>query len=167
MRMQNEENQSPLTRQTASAVSLLRAPRPWTSHMIIEALLSYFILFSIAPGYFYNFVMHVFLGEMTAPFIGWEGSPFQSGVGRYLWFCSCRLSRVPRELQHAHCRRCGSRVLPAWRGRHSCPENADSPQLCARECGGHLLYRYLLPVIGFTLLWPTHWCSRRNYTKGC
>src|ERR687884_518538 len=65
----------------ASAASLLRAPRPWTAPTVVEALLSYFILFSIALGYLYNFVVHVFFGEMAARFIGWADSPFQTEVG--------------------------------------------------------------------------------------
>src|SRR5262249_36213748 len=65
----------------ASVVSLLRTSRPWTTSMLIEAIFSYFILFSIALSYLYNFVLHVFFGEMTAGFIGWEDSPFQREVG--------------------------------------------------------------------------------------
>lgn len=48
---------------------------------VIEALLAYFLLFSIGFSFFYNFVMHVFFGEMSARFIGWEDSPFQAEVG--------------------------------------------------------------------------------------
>ena len=49
--------------------------------MIVEALFSYFLLFSIAIANFYNFVLHVFFGKMTAAFIGWADSPFQLEVG--------------------------------------------------------------------------------------
>jgi hypothetical protein len=31
--------------------------------------------------YLYNFVMHVFFGEISARFIGWADSPFQAEVG--------------------------------------------------------------------------------------
>jgi hypothetical protein len=65
----------------ASAVSLLRLPRPWSPSMIIEAIFSYFILFSIALSYLYNFVAHVFFSEVAARFIGWADSPFQREVG--------------------------------------------------------------------------------------
>lgn len=47
----------------------------------IEALLRWFLLFSIAASFLYNFVLHVFFGEMTASFIGWADSPFQAEVG--------------------------------------------------------------------------------------
>lgn len=65
----------------ASAVSLLQVSHPWRTHMVVEAILSYFILFSIALSYLYNFVMHVFFGGMAAQFIGWADSPFQREVG--------------------------------------------------------------------------------------
>ena len=49
--------------------------------MSIEATLSYFILCSIAHSHLYNFVVHVFFGDMAARFIGWADSPFQREVG--------------------------------------------------------------------------------------
>jgi hypothetical protein len=64
----------------AAAISLLRR-RPRNGAAIAEALLTYFVLFSIALMYFYNFVMHVFFGEIAARFIGWADSPFQAEVG--------------------------------------------------------------------------------------
>jgi len=59
----------------ASAVALWHAHRPRSPAVIVEALFSYFLLFSIAIANFYNFVLHVFFGKMTAAFIGgrfWE-----------------------------------------------------------------------------------------------
>ena len=65
----------------ASGVALLRAPKPLTAPAVVEALFSYFLLFSIGFSFFYNFVMHTFFGEMSARFIGWQDSPFQAEVG--------------------------------------------------------------------------------------
>jgi hypothetical protein len=65
----------------ASGISLLRWPRPWSSAAVVESLLSYFVLLSIGVSYVLNFVMHVFFSEMTAGFIGWADSPFQTEVG--------------------------------------------------------------------------------------
>jgi hypothetical protein len=65
----------------ASGLSLLRMPRPLTARALVEALFSYFILFSIAISYLYNFVAHVFFGDAVARFIGWADSPFQREVG--------------------------------------------------------------------------------------
>ena len=65
----------------ASAISLARAPKPLTTAEVIEALLFYFLLFSIGVSFFYNFVMHTVFSEMAARFIGWADSPFQLEVG--------------------------------------------------------------------------------------
>ncbi len=65
----------------ASGIALLRAPKPLTAPVVVEALFAYFLLFSIGFSFFYNFVMHTFFGAMTARFIGWEDSPFQAEVG--------------------------------------------------------------------------------------
>jgi hypothetical protein len=65
----------------ASGIALLRAPKPLTTPVVVEALLAYFVLFSIGFGFLYNFVMHSFFGAMAARFIGWADSPFQLEVG--------------------------------------------------------------------------------------
>jgi hypothetical protein len=65
----------------ASAIALWRAQLPRSFAMIVEALFSYFLLFSIGFSYLYNFVLHVFFGKLAASFIGWEDSPFQLEVG--------------------------------------------------------------------------------------
>ena len=65
----------------ASAIALWRAWPPRSSALIVEALFSYFLLFSIGFSYLYNFVLHVFFGKLAASFIGWEDSPFQLEVG--------------------------------------------------------------------------------------
>src|SRR5262245_23770011 len=48
----------------ASAIALWRARPPRTSARIVEALFSYFVLFSIGFSYLYNFVLHVFFGKL-------------------------------------------------------------------------------------------------------
>ena len=49
--------------------------------MVVEELFAYFLLFSVGISFFYNFVFHVFFGEMAADLIGWRQSPFQAEVG--------------------------------------------------------------------------------------
>jgi hypothetical protein len=65
----------------AAAISYLSKPAARSRAQLIEALFSYFLLFSIGVSFLYNFVMHVFFGEMAARFIGWADSPFQAEVG--------------------------------------------------------------------------------------
>ena len=65
----------------ASAIAYFFGSAPRTRARLIEVLFSYFLLFSIGIGFLYNFVMHVFFGEMASRFIGWADSPFQAEVG--------------------------------------------------------------------------------------
>src|SRR5262245_52898835 len=65
----------------ASAIALWRARPPRSFALIVEALFSYFLLFSIGLSFLYNFVLHVFFGKLAAGFIGWDDSPFQLEVG--------------------------------------------------------------------------------------
>lgn len=64
----------------AAALALARR-RPVNAATVIEALFAWFLLFSIGVSFFYNFVFHVFFGDMAARFIGWAPSPFQAEVG--------------------------------------------------------------------------------------
>jgi hypothetical protein len=59
-----------------AVVSILRGRRP-----VGERLLAFYVLFSIGALNFVNFVFHVFFGAMSARFIGWADSPFQTELG--------------------------------------------------------------------------------------
>lgn len=138
----------------ASAVSLLRVPRPWTAPMVVEALFAYFILFSIALSYLYNFVVHVFFSEMTARFIGWADSPFQTEVGfaslgfavvGFLAFRGSFDMRTAAVVGPA----CfllgaaGTHIADMLKAHNFAPGNA-----------GVIFYTdILLPILGFVLLW--------------
>lgn len=65
----------------AAWIALRRRPRPLTRAAVVEELLAWFLFFSIGVSFFYNFVFHVFFGDLAASFIGWENSPFQAEVG--------------------------------------------------------------------------------------
>jgi hypothetical protein len=65
----------------AAGVAIARAPRPLTGAVLVDRLLGWYVLFTIAVTYLVNFVFHVFFGQMSAAFIGWADSPFQFEVG--------------------------------------------------------------------------------------
>lgn len=65
----------------AAAIAIARMQGAMTRERIVEALFSWFLFFSVGVSYLYNFVFHVFFGEMAARFIGWADSPFQLEVG--------------------------------------------------------------------------------------
>ena len=64
-----------------SLAAIIRSRHLIDRSLIVEKLISWYIFFSIGLDNFYNFVMHVFFGEVAARFIGWADSPFQFEVG--------------------------------------------------------------------------------------
>jgi hypothetical protein len=82
----------------ASLVSMIRIRSSLSAPVIVEALFFYFLLFSIGCSFLYNFVVHVFFGDVAARMIGWADSPFQAEVGfaslgfAVVGFLACRRS---------------------------------------------------------------------------
>ena len=140
----------------AAFASLLRAPKP-TAPRVVDALLFYFLMFSIGFSYLYNFVLHTFFGAMSARFIGWPDSPFQAEVG----FASLGFATVG--------------FLACWRGFDMRLAAIVGPALFLwGAAAGHIyqivhagnfapgnagvvLYTdVLIPIFGFVLLWLQH-----------
>jgi hypothetical protein len=65
----------------AALISLINKPKPLRADVVVEALFSYYLLFTIGINNLVNFVAHVFFGDFSAEFIGWPNSPFQAEVG--------------------------------------------------------------------------------------
>jgi type IV secretory pathway VirB2 component (pilin) len=138
----------------ASALALARKPRPWSRGTIVEALLSYFLLFSIGFSYLYNFVCHVFFGELAARLIGWADSPFQTEVGfASLGFAVIGFLAFRRGTEM----RTAAVVGPAcflWGAAGGHIYQVVTAGNYAPGNAGVVLYTdIVLPVIGFTLLW--------------
>jgi Family of unknown function (DUF6790) len=145
-----------------SVTALLRAPRPLTAPVVVEAFFFYFLLFSIGFGFLYNFVMHAFFGAMLARFIGWEDSPFQAEVGfaslgySVVGFLACRRSfdlRLAAIVGPALflLGAAAGHIYQIIHAQNFTPGNA-----------GVILYTdILVPVFGFVLLWLQHrWLPR-------
>ncbi len=137
---------------SAIALAFSRERRTWP--VIIEALFSYFLLFSIAVSYFYNFVFHVFFGEMAAEFIGWADSPFQKEVGfaslgfaviGLLAFKGSRDMRIAAIVGPA-CFLWGAAAVTSTRWSR----RAISPRATPASC---FYSDILLPIVGFLFLW--------------
>ncbi len=64
-----------------AGLEILRTPRPVPPGRSAESVLRWFLFFGVGVTFFYNFVCHVFFGDMAAKFIGWAQSPFQAEVG--------------------------------------------------------------------------------------
>ena len=130
----------------ASAIALWHTHQPRSPAVIVEALFSYFLLFSIAIANFYNFVLHVFFGKTAAAFIGWADSPFQLEVG----FASLGFAAVGLlAFKGSFDMRLAAIVGPAcflWgaAARPRLPDDHDA-QFCSRQRRHHFLQRHLGP----------------------
>ena len=121
---------------------------------IVEELLAYFILFSIAISFFYNFVFHVFFGELAAGYIGWADSPFQAEVG----YASLGYAAVGLLAFKGNCCVRFAAILgPAlflWGAAVGHIHQIIAAGNYAPGNAGVMLYTDIfLPVIGFGLLW--------------
>lgn len=138
----------------ASAIAYYAKPAPRTRAMLVEALFSYFLLFSIGFSYFYNFVMHVFFGEMAARFIGWEQSPFQAEVG----FASLGFAVVGiMAFRGSYGLRIGAVVAPTFfllgaAGGHVY-QMITAHNFAPGNAGVIFWTDIIVPLIGLTLLW--------------
>jgi hypothetical protein len=150
----------------ASAMTLLRAPKPLTMPVVVEALFSYFLLFSIGFSFLYNFVLHTFFGEMTARFIGWADSPFQTELGfaslgfalvGFLAFrgsFDLRLAAVVGPAAFL-LGAAGGHIYQMIAAHNFAPGNA-----------GVIFYTdIIIPLIGFVLLWLQHRLTRAGAAK--
>ena len=138
----------------AGLIAAGRKPGGLTRANLAEELLAYFILFTIAIAYFYNFVFHVFFGDVAASFIGWANSPFQAEVG----YASLGFAAVGLIAFKGNCMvRLASIIGPAmfqWGAAAEHVKDIIATGNMAPGNAGIMLYSdILLPVIGFALLW--------------
>ena len=132
-----------------SPIALWRTRQPRTPAVVLEALFSYFLLFSIA-----NFVLHVFFGRVAAAFIGWEDSPFQLEVGfASLGFAALGLLAFKGSLDL----RLAAIVGPAcflWGAAGGHVFQMMTAHNFAPGNAGVIFYSdVLVPILGFIFLW--------------
>jgi len=141
----------------ASFLSLLFEKMSRSKPVVVEALVSYFFLFSIGIGYLNNFVMHTVFAEYTAKFIGWANSPFQLEVGfASLGIGIAGLIAFRQSLSF----RLATLIPPAFflwgaAGGHIY-QIEKSGNLAPGNAGAILYTDILLPIIGFVLLYAQY-----------
>ena len=64
-----------------AAVAIARRPPPRRVGVAAERLLAHYVLFAVGCAFLVNFIYHVFFGALSARFIGWADSPFQTELG--------------------------------------------------------------------------------------
>jgi len=138
----------------AALIAMALKPGGFSLDNVAEELLAYFILFTVAIAYFYNFVFHVFFGDLAASFIGWANSPFQDEVG----YASLGFAAVGLLAFKGNCMvRLAAILGPAmfqWGAALVHIVNIHETGNTAPGNAGVMLYSDIfLPVIGFALLW--------------
>jgi hypothetical protein len=147
----------------ASGLSLLRGPRPLTRAQVVEALFSYFLLFSIGLSFFYNFIAHTFFGEMSAKFIGWEDSPFQTELGfASLGFAVVGLLAFRRSFDLRLAAVVGPAIFLLGAAGGHVYHMVHSGNFAPGNAGVIFYTDILIPIIGFTLLWMQHQAERQG-----
>jgi hypothetical protein len=138
----------------AAGIALALKPGSLTLANVAEELIAYFILFSITLSLFYNFIMHVFFGELAASFIGWADSPFQAEVGyASLGFAAVGLLAFKGSLGVRLAAILGPSLF-FWGAAVGHINEIVTAQNYAPGNAGIMLYSDIfLPVIGFALLW--------------
>lgn len=146
----------------AAAIALWRGRTERGRAAIVEALFSYFLLFSIGLANVYNFVMHVLFGQLAAHFIGWEDSPFQQEVG----FASLGFAAVGLlAFKGSFDLRVAAVVGPAcflWgaAGVHIY-QMIKSHNFAPGNAGIIFYTDLLIPLVGLLFLWLQHRTTRR------
>lgn len=138
----------------AALIAVALSKDGFTRANLAEQLLAYFILFTIAIAYFYNFVFHVFFGEYTAAQIGWADSPFQAEVG----YASLGFAAIGLLAFKGNCMvRLAAILGPAMFQWGAAAEHIHDIMTTGNMAPGNagvMLYSDIfLPVIGFALLW--------------
>ncbi len=65
----------------SACIAVGRMSKPRDPQVVSDRFMAWYCFFVIGVYLFYNFIGHVFYGEMLARFIGWPNSPFQAEVG--------------------------------------------------------------------------------------
>jgi hypothetical protein len=147
----------------ASSLNLLRAPKPITRCVTIEALLSYFVLFSVGVSFFYNFVMHTFFGNIAAHFIGWQNSPFQLEVGfASLGYAVVGLLAFRRSFDLRLAAILGTAMFQLGAAGGHVYQMVTAHNFAPGNAGVIFYSDLALPAIGFVLLWLQRQCERQR-----
>jgi hypothetical protein len=147
----------------ASGVALLRAPKPLTAPVVVEALFAYFLLFSIGISFFYSFVCHTFFGPMTARFIGWLPSPFQVELGfASLGFAVVGFLAFRRSFDLRLAAVVGPALFLLGAAGGHLYQMIAAGNFAPGNAGVIFYTDLLIPLIGFTLLWLQHHYGRER-----
>jgi len=143
-------------------VSLVAIARSGTSidrPFVVEKLLAWYVFFSIGIDNFYNFVMHVLFGKLSAAFIGWADSPFQVEVGTAsLGFAAVGLLAAFRSYDLRLAAVLGPSIFTMGAAAGHVDQMITAHNFAPGNAGIIFWTDIFIPLFGFALLW----LSRRS-----
>lgn len=147
----------------AAALAIVRRPPPRPRAFAYEALLRWFLFFSIGASMLYNFVVHVFFGEMAARMIGWADSPFQVEVGlASLGFAVVGFIAFRGGWQVRLAAIAGPACFLVGAGIGHVYQIAKTHNMAPGNAGAVLYTDFLIPLVGFALLALAYRASRAS-----
>ena len=137
-----------------SLAAVVRAKTPIHRPLVVEKLLAWYVFFSIGIDNFYNFVMHVFFGQMSAAFIGWADSPFQFEVGTAsLGFAAVGLLAAFRSFDLRLAAVLGPSIFTLGAAAGHINQMITAHNFAPGNAGIIFWTDIFIPLFGFVLLW--------------
>jgi hypothetical protein len=144
-----------------SLVAIARAPKPISAAVVVEKLISWHVFWAIGVCFFYNFVMHSFFGKVAAAFIGWADSPFQFEVGTAsLGFSVVGFLAAFRSFDLRLAAIVGPGLFALGAGFGHIYQMITEHNFAPGNAGIIFYLDFLIPLIGFALLWLQHRLGR-------
>ncbi|HEY5796209.1 MAG TPA: DUF6790 family protein [Bosea sp. (in: a-proteobacteria)] len=144
-----------------SLVAIARSGSSIDQPLVVEKLLAWYVFFSIGIDNFYNFVMHVFFGKMSAAFIGWADSPFQFEVGTAsLGFAAVGLLAAFRSYDLRLAAVLGPSIFTLGAAVGHLHQMVTAHNFAPGNAGIIFWTDILIPLLGFVLLWLSRRAAR-------
>jgi len=140
-----------------SLFAIARSRASINRSLVAEKLLAWYVFFSIGIDNFYNFVMHVFFGQMSAAFIGWANSPFQFEVGTAsLGYAAVGLLAAFRSYDLRLAAVLGPSIFTLGAAAGHVNQMITAHNFAPGNAGIIFWTDILIPIFGFGLLWLQH-----------
>ncbi len=140
-----------------SLITIMASQGGISRALIVEKLLAWYVFFSVGIDNLYNFVMHVFFGEMSARFIGWADSPFQFEVGTAsLGFAAVGFLAAFRSFDLRLAAIIGPSVFTLGAAVGHIQQMITAHDFAPGNAGLIFWTDIFIPVFGFALLWLQH-----------
>lgn len=137
-----------------SAIVVWRSSETSNKPFVIDTFSRHFFIFAIGIALLYNFMMHVFFGEMTASFIGWDPSPFQTEVGMAsLGFAVAGFIAAKKGLGMRLVALTGPAIFLLGAAGGHIFQMVEAGNFSPGNAGSVFYTDIFLPVTGFALLW--------------